>query len=173
MNRLFLFALAFALSAGAATSVFTASGGHARLNPAAQQNGAAFRDGMYLGKLDAESGRNPHFIASRWTSQEDRSAFLQGYEAVYGKVGNLYATRPSSAELVGFHDGISDGLRHRQTSHKFQVNRTENYRHAGGIETSATDLQQNYRQAYVNGYQQGFYGEQQTRLGELSEQASF
>ena len=98
MNRLFLFTLTIALSAGAATSIFTAADDHGLVNITVQQNGAAFRDGMYLGKLDAESGRKPHLTASRWTNPADRSAFLTGYESVYGKVGNAYAASDSSAE---------------------------------------------------------------------------
>ncbi len=168
MNRLFLFALTIALSAGAATSVFTVSEERGLANASAQQNGAAFRDGMYLAKLDAESGRKPHLIASRWTNSSDRSAFLAGYESVYGRVGNAYATDTtgnSNSQLVGFHDGISDGMQQRQSSRRFQVDKTENFRRA--------DRGEEYRQAYVNGYQQAFYGQQNGMFRELSQQASF
>jgi hypothetical protein len=168
MNRIFLFALTIALSAGAATSVFTASEDHRLAGASTQQNSAAFRDGMYLAKLDAETGRRPHLTASRWTSASDRSAYLAGYESVYGRVGNAYAAEAktsSNSELIGFHDGVSDGTQHRQSSRRFQVDKTENYRHA--------DRGENYRQAYVNGYQQAFYGEQNPMFRELSQQASF
>lgn len=168
MNRLFLFALTIALSAGAATSVFKASEEHGLANAAGQENSAAFRDGMYLAKLDTENGRKPHLIASRWRNASDRSAFLAGYEAVYGKLGNAYTTDhrdDANAELIGFHDGMSDGRQHRQSSRQFQVDKTENYRRA--------DRGENYRQAYVNGYQQAFYGEQNGMFRELSQQASF
>jgi len=176
MNRLFVFALTIAL-AGAATSLFTRSGDHGLSSVAAQQNSAAFRDGMYLGKLDAQSARKPHLTASRWTIASDRSAFLAGYESVYGKVGNAYATTDSSAELIGFHDGVSDGLQHRQASRQFQLDKTENFRRADrGLDDKAGNSEkyrQSYRQAYLNGYQQAFYSGQNLSLGELSQQASF
>ena len=168
MNRLFLFALTIALSAGAATSVFSGSEERGLANAGTQQNSAAFRDGMYLAKLDAESGRKPHLMATRWTNSSDRSAFLAGYETVFGRVGNAYASDPkgnSNSELIGFHDGVSDGIQHRQSSRQFQVDKTENYRRA--------DRGENYRQAYVNGYQQAFYGDQNGMFRELSQQASF
>jgi hypothetical protein len=123
---------------------------------------------MYLAKLDAESGRRPHLMATRWTNSSDRSAFLAGYESVYGRVGNAYATDPqgnSNNELIGFHDGVSDGMQQRQSSRPFQIDKTENYRRA--------DRGEEYRQAYVNGYQQAFYGEQNRMFRELSQQASF
>jgi hypothetical protein len=180
MNRLFVFALAIALSAGAATSIFTASDDHGVLSLAAQQNSAAFRDGMYLGKLDLENHRKPHLIASRWTDQADRTAFLAGYESAYGNVINAYGVNTaadSKAEIMGFHDGISDGLQHRQAAKQFQVIKTENYRRADRGLTmgpvNAGNYQQNYRAAYVNGYQQAFYGQQNEGAREVSQQTSF
>lgn len=172
MNRLFLFALTIAISAGAATSIFSGSEERGLVNAGARQNSAAFRDGMYLAKLDAESGRKPHLMATRWTNAPDRSAFLAGYESVYGRVGDAYATdhsgtnqENSNIELIGFHDGVSDGMQQRQSSRQFQVDKTENYRRA--------DRGDSYRQAYVNGYQQAFYGEQNGMFRQLSQQASF
>ena len=180
MNRLFLIAIAITLSAGAATSVFSSSEQRGLLTVAAQQNSAAYRDGMYLGKLDVENGRKPHLTTSRWVSQTDRSAFLAGYEAAYGKVGDAYSSdgqTASTAELMGFHDGMSDGTQHRQTSKQFQVDKTENFRHAdrgfasGG--ENATKYQEIYRQAYANGYQRAYYGDSNPNFRELSQQASF
>ena len=176
MNRLPLIALCIAISAGASTSIFKAP--EARFT--AQQNSAAYRDGAYLGKLDLESGRKPHLIASRWSSQSDRSAFLAGYESAYGRVGDAYTgarQTASAAELMGFHDGISDGLEHRQMSKQFQVEKTANFRQADrGYNSEAGNAgtyQQSYRQAYVNGYQQAYYGQQNSDIRELSQQASF
>lgn len=44
---------------------------------------AAFRDGAYLGKLDAREGKDPHVSVGRWSRDEDRIAFTSGYEQSY------------------------------------------------------------------------------------------
>ncbi len=59
-----------------------------RNSPAANDNVAqitdgAFRDGLYLGRLAAESGRAPHVAAGRWARAEDRSSFTAGYQRGY------------------------------------------------------------------------------------------
>lgn len=46
---------------------------------------AAFRDGLYLGKLDASRGRDPHIASGRWSTGEDRNAFSDGYRQAYGE----------------------------------------------------------------------------------------
>ncbi len=40
---------------------------------------AAYRDGLFLGKLNREG--NPHLLApvGRWSTEKDRAAFVQGY----------------------------------------------------------------------------------------------
>ena len=44
---------------------------------------AAFRDGLYLGKLDAASGKEQHIASGRWARNEDRSSFTSGYQQAY------------------------------------------------------------------------------------------
>jgi hypothetical protein len=44
---------------------------------------AAYRDGLYLGKLAAEQGSNVHVSAGRWARANDRAAFAAGYEHAY------------------------------------------------------------------------------------------
>jgi len=46
----------------------------------------AFRDGLYLGKLAAESGQPSRPAIGRWSGKEDRSMFLAGYERGYREV---------------------------------------------------------------------------------------
>ena len=58
--------------------------------PAANDNVAqitdgAFRDGLYLGRLAAESGREPHLAVGRWARAEDRSSFSAGYQRGYSE----------------------------------------------------------------------------------------
>ena len=46
----------------------------------------AFRDGLYLGKLAAESGQAPRRPAiGRWSADQDRSMFAAGYRRGYSE----------------------------------------------------------------------------------------
>ena len=44
---------------------------------------AAFRDGLYQGKLDAERRAEPHIRSARWRAEPDRVAFASGYKLGY------------------------------------------------------------------------------------------
>ena len=44
---------------------------------------AAYRDGLYLGQLDAEGARTAHVSLGRWSSDQNRELFRAGYEAGY------------------------------------------------------------------------------------------
>jgi len=48
-----------------------------------QAGNAAFRDGLYLGRFDAESGRTRHLCVGRWSSDINRAWFTAGYQAGY------------------------------------------------------------------------------------------
>jgi hypothetical protein len=50
---------------------------------ATQQTDAAFRDGFYLGRLDAEDGRKVRPSVARWSAPKDRASFLAGYQQGY------------------------------------------------------------------------------------------
>jgi hypothetical protein len=88
MKNISLYLLVFALSAGSAALVRSAM----RAQPlhsnagALRQNDAAFRDGSFLGQLAARNGDAPHMAFGRWATEEDRSAFREGYERGYGKL---------------------------------------------------------------------------------------
>ena len=43
----------------------------------------AFRDGMYLGTLDARHRELPHFAVARWSTERDRQSFVRGYKQGY------------------------------------------------------------------------------------------
>jgi hypothetical protein len=45
----------------------------------------AFRDGLYLGKLSAESGQPLRPAIGRWSSDQDRSLFSAGYRRGYAE----------------------------------------------------------------------------------------
>ena len=63
----------------------------------------------------------------------------------------------------GYRDGIGDGRKDRQQSMPFRVSATENYKKAERLDSTEmgdpNQLQQFYRAAYCDGYQQAYYGE--------------
>ena len=52
----------------------------------AQITDGAFRDGLYLGKLAADGGGEPHVAVGRWATAEDRSSFTAGYQRGYSEL---------------------------------------------------------------------------------------
>ena len=52
----------------------------------AQITDGAFRDGLYLGKLAADGGDEPHVAVGRWATAEDRSSFTAGYQRGYSEL---------------------------------------------------------------------------------------
>jgi hypothetical protein len=125
---------------------------HISASTPSQATNAAYRDGMYLAKLDVQNGRKPHLITGRWSNAQDRASFLEGYQQAYS---DQVATMATSAELSGYRDGLVDGSQHRKSDRPFRAGKTENYRSAGSFSGRAET--RNYRLAYANGYQQGYY----------------
>ncbi len=127
---------------------------------------AAFRDGMYQGKSDAQDGKSPHLTSGRWSTDSDRSAFVFGYKSGYEEVAD-YASgvEPASPTpaWIGFRDGIADGSKHRHEGQLFQGGKTEKYLRANrgysASEGNRDEYKAAYRDAYANGYQHGYYGD--------------
>ena len=46
---------------------------------------AAYRDGLYLGRLDAQDGLRPRAAIFRWNQEADRDLFRAGYNTGYSK----------------------------------------------------------------------------------------
>ena len=44
---------------------------------------AAYRDGLYVGRLAAEQGQGASAPTARWSRDEDRASFRAGYEQSY------------------------------------------------------------------------------------------
>ena len=86
MDKIVTFALAMAVSLG--TTAMLANGGHATRQSADGQmaTDGAFRDGLYVGRLAAESGRPLHPQIGRWSSERDRTSFAAGYRRGYNDV---------------------------------------------------------------------------------------
>jgi hypothetical protein len=87
MKRFSMLASLVALVMGTASMLRTDH--HNRL-PSPSENVAqitdgAFRDGLYLGRLAAESSGEPHVAIGRWATLEDRTSFTAGYQRGYGE----------------------------------------------------------------------------------------
>jgi hypothetical protein len=155
---------------GAATAIFAPVALHRSYVVAGNvnnQTNAAFRDGLFLARLDVEHGRNLHLMSGRWSTGADRrlfvAAYLQAYREMRGdptpeQLGSL---QPPAKR--GYRDGLADGLQQRYEARSFQPTAAENYRRADrGYSDSRGDLnqyKQAYREAYCNGYQQAYYSE--------------
>jgi hypothetical protein len=99
MKTLFLLAVGTAFGMGTASMLHTDHHNHFAGSSATvaqsvtQNNDAAFRDGLYLGRIAAEAGAAPHIAISRWSTTEDRASFSAGYQRGYNE---LLAGRPRS-----------------------------------------------------------------------------
>jgi len=66
---------------------------------------AAYRDGIYLGRLAAKDGEAPHIARGRWSADEDRASFSAGYE--HGYTETMTASRDAAhATSAAFRDGL-------------------------------------------------------------------
>jgi hypothetical protein len=84
MKKLTLSALALLVMTA---SALTLRGGNMQTAAASElANSAAYRDGLYLGKLAAEQGSDSHVSTGRWIQAKDRVAFAAGYEGAYNQL---------------------------------------------------------------------------------------
>jgi hypothetical protein len=169
MKRISIHAYIIALACGA--TVLLAAGTVHRSPIVGDQPGvrmdAAFRDGLFLGRRDADSGSRRHLSSGRWSSGPDRrlfvSGYLQGYREMYGPAASEEFLSSLPDQHSGYRDGVADGLSDRQTSVPFRASATENYRSADRLDAAKngdpTQLAQFYKEAYCDGYQQAYYSE--------------
>jgi len=135
---------------------------------AARSIDAAFYDGEFQAQLDAENGRKPHIQSGRWITDGDRVLFIAGYQQAYRRFA---ADRPgvldqlAAAEAAGYRDGVLDGELHRKAMQPFRMKQTEKYLDAGGVSWEASTVSESYKRdyrlAYANGYQVGYYSKAQ------------
>jgi len=169
MKRISVYVFAIVI-AGAASAIFATVAihrSHVVLGNVGKQTDAAFRDCLFLARLDAEHGRKPHLLSGRWSTEADRRSFVSAYLQAYREIqGGVTSEQLGSSQLAaqrGYRDGTTDGLQQRYRARTFQANATENYQKADrGYSESSGDLnqyKQAYREAYCNGYQQAYYTE--------------
>ena len=166
MNRVFPQMIAIvAISAAIALGcVATVQGVHLAGNTVSAQTDGAFRDGWYLGRLDANQGRKPHLASGRWSAPVDRQSFVYAYLQAYREAYQASNVEPRSFQMAGergYRDGVADGLQQRDKAGVFHID-TDNYQKADdGYSDAGGDRDQYrrvYREAYCNGYQEGYYG---------------
>jgi hypothetical protein len=91
VKRLTVYMSLVAMPFGTATVLLTSRRVHPRHTvegTAIRATDAAFSDGLYLGKLDAESGRKQHLSIGRWSAAKDRASFVAGYQQGYEQAQN-------------------------------------------------------------------------------------
>jgi hypothetical protein len=113
-NHVFILVLS-----GALTLILVATAAHYSRSDVAGPTDAAFRDGLFLGQLDAEHGRKPHLSTGRWSVEADKRLFVSGYVQAYGEMFGATGDEPQASQLVqqrGYRDGITDGLKQRRGS---------------------------------------------------------
>jgi hypothetical protein len=83
-NKIFGYALAAAVGLGTGAALTkTASANTLAADTPNVQHGtdAAFHDGLFQGKRDADQGRLRHVSTGRWATETNRSQFQAGYDA--------------------------------------------------------------------------------------------
>lgn len=86
-----IFALSLLLVFGIGWASGSHSGQSMNVPPTAIQNrnaDGAFRDGLYLGRLAAQHGVQPHITVGRWSTPHDRDSFAAGYRMGYAGMLN-------------------------------------------------------------------------------------
>jgi hypothetical protein len=94
MRKLSVCAAVLALFAGTAGMIRSERAAGSSSDFAMLHSKAAFRDGLYLGRLAAQQGGPMHIASGRWATAADRQLFVAGFQRGYQE---LTATRASLA----------------------------------------------------------------------------
>jgi hypothetical protein len=84
MFKLSAFTAILALCLGTAGLIANNSNPSAKADLQTATDGA-YRDGLYIGRLTAQSGRRLSPQVGRWSTERDRAAFLAGYQRGYSQ----------------------------------------------------------------------------------------
>jgi hypothetical protein len=66
---------------------------------------------------------------------------------------------PNVAARWGFHAGVTNGQRDRETGHSYRPSHDDAYKHvhsSDGIPVPRSEFKQTYRDAYIHGYDEGY-----------------
>jgi hypothetical protein len=104
MKRQSLLVLALILGlAGTSLIAVRASSPATRDEESNRATDGAFRDGLFQGKLDAQSGREPHIATGRWSTGADRASFTSGYQRGYRELSQAHAARLAKQAKLAAH----------------------------------------------------------------------
>jgi hypothetical protein len=135
-------------------------GSRSESKPRTEPMTASFRDGVYLGRRDAESGSKPMPVKGRWSSESDRRSFAAGYFNGY-MVEGLRTSKlpwiPRALDNQAFEEGKLDGAADREGSHRFDLASKAKFRDAAKICGSNSACTERYRSGYATGYQHAYY----------------
>lgn len=86
MKRLLVVGLAIGCM-GTSGVLFQGVRANSRTNSIEVQNAndAAFRDGLYVGKLARAAGKPTRPPVGRWSTAQDRASFLRGYQQAFAE----------------------------------------------------------------------------------------
>jgi len=91
MKKITLSALGLLVMTASAFTLHNSQSAQAGIGKSELATNAAYRDGLYLGKLAAE-GNQHRIAAARWARVEDREHFAAGYEQAYNTAAAVRAT---------------------------------------------------------------------------------
>ena len=133
---------------------------------------AASRDGSYLAGLDVENARKPRLASGRWSSNSDRARFIAGYEEGYDQASDARfggLPKADANEKAGYRQGLNDGAADSAGAQPFRPDKAT-LQYLRGADASLNGgenevkYRQEYRYAYLNGYQEGYYSQQKAPL---------
>jgi hypothetical protein len=129
---------------------------------------AAFSDGVFLATLDFQRGRRPHLASGRWSSEQNRFSFVEGYQQRWRELfKNGSSTMPTvdDAQLTGYWDGIVEGAQDGKSSQPFQVAGANKSEAAVSVHASSYGdaEKQQYLNGYAAGYKAGYYAEHEVK----------
>ena len=104
MKRKSLFVLAVTLGIAGFVQISVRANVRERASHSARATDAAFRDGLFLAKLDAQNGRQPHIATGRWSTTADRASFTAGYQQGYREFSEAHggqSRKPTESKLTG------------------------------------------------------------------------
>lgn len=108
-----------------------------------QHQSAAYRDGLYLGKMAAERGDAAHVATGRWATDTDRTQFAAGYEQAFGDAVAGANAQSDTTAVAAYRDGLYLGKLDSENGNDPHV-------------AVARWSQPAHRAAFTEGYNQGF-----------------
>jgi hypothetical protein len=108
-----------------------------------QDESAAFRDGLYLGKFAAARGDAAHVATGRWAGDSDRAQFAAGYEQAFGDAAASANAKSGATAIAAYRDGLYMGKRDSENGDDPHV-------------AVARWSQASHRAAFTEGYNLGY-----------------